>query len=161
MRARVRLLTRALPLTLALATTPGCSMGEESPACNHLVNDGPTVMATTLTTAPPTPTGGMVVDGLYELTASNLFGAPAGFSSSDTFNAVFEVEGNVMQQVGRINGDERRYTSTYTISGSTISTVDTCPAPDSGSYGISADATGFTIYTTQSGLTLEQVYRKR
>jgi len=67
-----------------------------------------------------------------------------------------------MQQVGAVNGELKRYTSTFTTMGTTISTTDTCPAPDMGSYGFTATAGEIRVQDTRSNFgTLEQTYTKR
>jgi hypothetical protein len=89
-------------------------------------------------------------------------GPGAGTDASEsTLSAVFVFAGNTMQQVGHINGMELRYTSTYSISGTTISTADTCPEPDSSSHAPSATPSGIRIYDTESAGTVEQTLHKR
>lgn len=107
---------------------------------------------------PPSPMGGSFADGVYELTAMTLYG---GTPPADDLSAVFEIAGTTMQQVGRIGSVEKRYTSTFTTSGTTVSTTDTCPAPDSGSHSFTATATSFAIYDSVATGTLEQRYTRR
>jgi hypothetical protein len=66
-----------------------------------------------------------------------------------------------MQQVGQINGQEKRYTSTFTVTGTTVATTDTCPAPSMGSHQYTATATELRIYDANAIGTLEQKYTKR
>lgn len=93
-----------------------------------------------------------------------LYTGPGGSTTSPagTASAVFEITGQTMQQVGSIDGTEKRYTSTFTISGITVSTTDTCPAPDTGSHQFTATPAEFRIYDdTGSNGTLEQTYTRR
>jgi hypothetical protein len=129
--------------------------------CNTLVSDGPLVTGTAVSTAAPTPAGGAIEDGTYELTAMTFYtdtsvGPPAG-----TLSAVFEIAGSVMQQVVKINGSEARYTTTFTISGISISMVDSCPRWNSETHSLTATPTDYRIYDTGSSGTLEQTYTKR
>ena len=133
--------------------------------CNALVDDGPVVTPTAVAATAPTPAGGNLVDGTYDLTALTLY-TGLGVSASPpsgTFSAVYQIAGNVAQQVGRLNGSEARYTSTFTISGTRFLSADTCPVPkqNSDSVSISATPTGFRVYDSVRGGILEQRYTKR
>ena len=74
---------------------------------------------------------------------------------------VIQVAGNVMQQVGTIKGAEQRYTSTFTVSGSNVTTMDTCPAPKSATHRFSATATNIRIIDSSAVGSVEQTYTKR
>jgi len=140
----------------------GCSSDGDAPAagaCNTLANDGPLVMAMASTAVAPTPAGGTVTDGTYQLTAATLYSAAA--LPPSTAHGIFQITGNTMQQVGDVNGTESRYTSTYTTSGSTVSTTDTCPAPKSATHGFTATSTTLRIYDDTPLGKLEQTYTKR
>jgi hypothetical protein len=129
-------------------------------ACNALVNDGPTITIMASTSGAPAPTGGTIVDGTYVLTAATVFGVSS--IPQVTASAVFQFSGNTMQQVGTVNGQLKRYTSTFTTMGTSISTTDTCPAPDMGTYGFSATATEISVFDTRAALgVLGQTYTKR
>jgi hypothetical protein len=141
-----------------------CSSGSSGrAACNTLVDDGPDVSFVAMATAAPVPTGGTIAEGTYELSALTLYTGPGGSTTAPggTFSAVFEISGNTMQQVGSEDGVEKRYTSTFTISGSTVSTVDSCPVSDSSTHSLSATPTELRIYDSGTVGTLEQAYAKR
>jgi len=72
-----------------------------------------------------------------------------------------QINGNVMFQVATINGEEARYASTFTTSGMTISTNDTCPAPKAETHSFGATATELSIYAASANGTLEQKFSKR
>jgi hypothetical protein len=140
--------------------------GGGTPAtCNVLIDDGPVVTPTAVAATAPTPAGGTLVDGTYDLTALTLYTGPGVSASppSGTFSAVYQITGNIAQQVGRLNGSEARYTSTFTISGTTFLSADTCPMPkqNSDSVSITATPTGFRVYDSVTGGILEQSYTKR
>jgi len=144
---------------LAAACSPDSTGGSAAAACNALIDDGPRVAFMTSGATAPTPTGGTIADGTYELTALTIYGT--GTAPNGMFSVVSQVTGNTMQQVGHENDVERRYTTTFTISGTTISTQDSCPAPDSGEHSLSATATEFRIYDTTPAGILEQTNTKR
>ncbi len=151
--------------TVVLAGVVGCSAetSPRTPACNRLINDGPLVTATAVSTMPPAAAGGTIVDGTYELTATTLYlnadrqaSPPPG-----TFSGVVEMAGNAMQQVFKINGSEWHYTASFTVTGVSISLLYTCPNAATESHSLTATADEFRIYDTDTDGTLEQVYRKR
>src|SRR6185503_20251689 len=102
---------------------PACSDDSPKPkakACNDLVNDAPEVGYTEVAGAAPTPSGGAIVDGRYVISALNLYALTVPVPDS-VARGVFAIEGNEMQQVGELDGEETRYTSTFTTSGTSMS----------------------------------------
>lgn len=132
-------------------------------ACNALADDGPTVTPTAVASAGPSPAGGAITDGTYVLSTVTLYTGPGGstIAPNGTFSGVIQISGSRMLQVGAINGAEQRYVSTFTTSGTSISTTDTCPTPKSATLSFSATATGLRIYDSTIGGTLEQAFSKR
>jgi hypothetical protein len=113
--------------------------------------------------AAPMPAGGAISDGTYVLTALTAYtgvGGPTG-SLWLTASEVQTISGTTMQQDGKINGQESRYTTRISTSGATISTSDTCPSPRMATHGYTATATNLRIYDTKAGYTLEQTYALR
>lgn len=143
----------------------GCSSGSDGTggACNSLVNDAPLVTLSAVADTAPAPAGGSIAGGIYELSAMTLYTGPGGSTVAPdmTASAVIQIAGQTMQQVGSIDGAEKRYTSTFTISGTTISTTDTCPAPDTGSHSLTATSTEFRIYDANAQGALQQTYTMR
>jgi hypothetical protein len=142
----------------------GCSSSSPDTAvatCNALVDDGPPVTATAVSAVAPTPAGGAIGDGTYELTAMTLYTGTAAAPPEGILSAVFEITGGVMQQVIKINGSEGRYTTTFTISGISISMVDSCPKWRSETHSLTATPTDYRIYDTARSGTLEQIFTKR
>jgi hypothetical protein len=153
-----------LGITVALLGVCACSSSSGSSTnCNSLVDDGPTVTATEVAAAVPTPTGGTIANGTYALTALTAYtgvGGPTG-NLALTASEVQTISGTTMQQEGTINGKESRYTTMISTSGTTISTSDTCPSPSMATHGYTATATELRIYDAMSGFVLEQVYTLR
>ncbi|HEY2406246.1 MAG TPA: hypothetical protein VGI10_09595 [Polyangiaceae bacterium] len=152
-----------LSVSLALL---GCSSDGQrtaAAACNTLVDDAPLVTVQAEPAAAPAPTGGAIADGTYALSALTLYTGVNGTSASPpgSLSAVFEIANGVMQQVGIQNGVESRFTTNFSIAGSTLTTVDTCPAPDSESLSFTGAPTEFRVYQALAQGTLEQVYSKR
>jgi hypothetical protein len=144
------------------ATLAACSSSdEEEPekVCNALVNDGPEVRYVVQAGTPPTPIGGMVADGTYEMTALNLYGVTS--APTAVVRAVFEIAGTTMQQVGEIDGDEKTYTSTYTTSGTTLRVRDSCPVESLDESEFTATPTDLRYILTSEGRTLEMVLTRR
>jgi hypothetical protein len=146
------------------AAVAGCSSDSSAPAstvCNTLTDDGPTITLMAIIGQAPTPAGGTVVDGTYVLAATTLYTAATTMIPPTTSSAVIQIAGSTMQQVGQINGQEKRYTSTFTVTGTSVATTDTCPAPSMGSHQYTATATELRIYDANPIGTLEQKYTKR
>jgi hypothetical protein len=97
---------------------------------------------------------------LTALTAYTGVGGPTG-NLALTASEVQTISGTTMQEDGTINGQESRYTTTISTSGTTISTSDTCPSPSLATHRYTATPTELSIYDTKSGFTLEQVYTLR
>jgi len=157
---------RSLVGILLAALLAACSSDKPAPAddnsaCNSLLNDGPTIGFAVQPGSNPTATAGTIVDGTYELSQANVYFAPAGYSNSSMLSAVFQISGNTIQQVGSIDGEERRYTSSYSINGVTLSTTDTCPEPSSDSFAYTATPTELHILQASGGITLQQIFTKR
>lgn len=152
-----------LTVATAFLGVGACSSGSSgsSGACNNLVNDAPTVTATEIATAAPTPAGGTIADGMYALTALTAYTGVGGQTGNLALMAseVQTISGTTMQQDGTINGQESRYTTTISTSGTTLSTSDTCPSPSTATHGYTATATELRIYDNMTGYTLEQVYK--
>lgn len=133
------------------------------PVCNTLVDDAPTITPSAVASDPPAPAGGTIVAGTYEWSAVTVYAGPGGSTAPpvNTFSAVFEIRGDTIQQVGRVNDVENHVTSTFTTSGTDLSTVDKCPDLNSDTLPFTATATDFRVYVTSSRGTIEQVYTLR
>jgi hypothetical protein len=159
----------AIYLGLAAAASAACSSdspgaaGGATPACNTLTDDGPSVKVTVAVGVSPIATGGAIADGTYELSGMTEYPGSGASppASSDTFSSVFEIKGNTIQNAAKLNGVETRYTSTFTISGVTISIRDSCPVLHSETHAFSYVANEIRFYDTSSAFTLEQRYTLR
>jgi hypothetical protein len=156
--------------TAALFGLCACSSGSTSsdsialpPPCNALVDDGPMVTATEVAAAAPTPAGGKILDGTYALTTLTAYTGVGGKTGNLALTAseVQTISGTTLQEDGKINGQESRYTTTISTSGTTLSTSDTCPMPSTATHAFTATATNLRIYNTMASFTLEQVYTRR
>lgn len=166
----MRVESKALVLGAWLMGAVGCS-SESDTGCNSLPNDGRVVTAVAATpldaaTIAPVGSGGRIPDGTYELTQAT-FDGPSSDLPDLKVQAVIQVAGNTMQQVGSVNGEEFRYTSTYSLSGSTITTTDSCPAADTSTDGFSLTVdqdltrTGFIVRQSVTGGTLDLTHWQR
>jgi hypothetical protein len=160
----MRSLWRWLALMALARVFSACSSdSSDTPvaSCNTLVDDGPSVTITAASAAAPTPVGGAIEDGTYELSAMTLYTDTSADLPPGTLSAVFEITGDVMQQVSKINGSEQRYTTSFTISGISISMVDSCPSWSSETHSLTATPTEYRIYDSLTSGVLEQVYTRR
>jgi hypothetical protein len=147
-------------LSLASYACSSDSPPAGAPACNTLLNDGPTVTLRGSSAMAPVPAGGTVVDGVYELTAATLYGVVD--VPLRTISAVFAISGTTMQQVGTIDGEEKRYTSTFGTKGTLITTIDSCPSGTTPSvHSFTATATELRVYDATVSESFEQTYTKR
>jgi hypothetical protein len=147
----------------SVVTLGSSNSSASSTGCNNLVDDGPTVTATRVAAAPPVPAGGAILDGTYELTAFTAYTGVGGATGNLALTAseVQTISGTTVQEDGKINGRESRYTTTIRTSETTISTSDTCPSPRTATHGYTATAIELRIYDTKAGVTMEQVYKLR
>ena len=123
----------------------------------------------------PTPGGGSVANGTYELTSSTFYGTlPDGGGSSDgdfgTRRETFVVKNATassftLDQFQAQGGQTASEEGSVTISGSMVTYTQSCPAPgdggnNGGSAGFTATGTTFTLIMNKSGGTLVRVYTK-
>jgi hypothetical protein len=132
-------------------------------ACNTLVDDGPTVTAVNVASKAPTGVGGTIVDGKYTLTALTAYSFGVVQNVALTASEVQTISGATIQQVGKINGQEKRYTTTITqidVTGA-FWTEDSCPGTEAGFYEYTATATDLRIYDNAGDNVVEFVYTRR
>lgn len=149
-------------LLLVVACGSNDDSTSSASACNALVDDGPTVTLTAVPDDTVEPVGGALSDGRYHLSGLILHTGPNGgnIAPAQSMSVTLELKGSTMQQVGKADGAVKRYTVTVATSGTTLSTTDTCPVPDSSTHQFSATAEAFRIFNeTELGI-VEQVYSK-
>jgi hypothetical protein len=114
-------------------------------ACNTLVNSAQSVMVQQVAMDPPSPAGGTILDGTYDLTAVAIYTGPNGPSGpSGSSQTTISISGATIQVV--TSGQPDRQTVTLATQGSAFTATDTCPdnKVTMGSY--SASGTTFTIF---------------
>ena len=97
--------------------------------CNTLVNSAAVIPVDQVASDPPAPQGGTVVDGTYTQTSAVIYtgqGGPTG--ASGTTQTTLQVTGGTIQVVS--TGDPATRTVTFTTSGTSLDSVDTCPDTD-------------------------------
>jgi hypothetical protein len=165
MQATATLGWALLPLVFTFGTprtqhTPNAGRVNRSRStCNALVSDAPSVMSTNSPGKVPAATGGTLSDGTYVLSSMTVYTAmpfPGIMVSS-----MMQVSGNTIQQVANMNGEEKRFTTSFTIAGASIAMMDTCPTRKSGNYTFSATPTELRMYLTSPLGKIEQTYTKR
>jgi hypothetical protein len=143
---------------------PACSDDSADPAdegCNDLVNDGPEVRDVVQAGPAPTPSGGTIEDGTYELTALNYFGVNPPVSSGVT-REVLVIAGTTAEAVViDIYGGESRFTFNITTSGTTIISDVTCSGESSSTASFTATLTEFRSYDGALEWIVEAVFSKR
>jgi hypothetical protein len=142
---------------------PGHEAGFDSPAetatedaemeaavvCTTLTNTAAAVPVQTLAEDPPTPLGGTIVDGTYEMTATAIYTGPDGPSGTDgTAQTTIQITGSTIQIV--TTGDPTTRTITLATSGTSFTSTDTCPDTSTFIQG-SYTATATTLVVQFSG----------
>jgi len=128
-------------------------------ACNALAGDAPAVTTTSSSAKVPPAAGGQLSDGTYVLSAMTIY-TPLPIPSM-SLSTVMQVTGSTIQQVATMNGQEKRFTTSFSTSGSSITMADTCPVAKSGIYGYTATPTEFRMYLNSPIGKIEQTYTKR
>jgi hypothetical protein len=112
------------------ASPPAADAPDDAPlTCNALVNSAPTITVEQVASDPPSPQGGTVADGTYAMTAAVIYTGAAGPSGpSGTAQTTLQISGSTIQVANA--GQPATRTVTFTISGTGIDSVDTCPDTD-------------------------------
>jgi hypothetical protein len=126
------------------ATTEDAEM-EAAVVCTTLANSAAAVPVQTFAADPPTPEGGTIVDGTYEMTGAAIYTGPDGPSGTNgTSQTTIQITGSTIQIVNA--GDPPTRTITLATSGTSFTSTDTCPDYSTviqGSY--TATATTFVV----------------
>jgi hypothetical protein len=156
------LLLLASTLALSACSSSGSSHGTQ-PLCNTVVDDAPAVTATATAATAPSPTGGTITPGTYELSSMTLYVGPDGLVAAPPgeLSQVFVITDAKIEQAAKVNDVENHATTSFTVAGTTLSTKDTCPAPRSEDLEFTATEADFRVYVARRGGTFEQVYTLR
>jgi hypothetical protein len=112
--------------------------------CNSLPNTASSVSIEQVASDPPAPQGGAIVDGTYALTAAVIYTGPNGPAGpSGTTQTTLQITGPTIQVVS--DGDPATRTVSYTTSGTSIESVDTCPDTDTRPGTYTAAPTTFMV----------------
>jgi hypothetical protein len=135
----------------ALATCGNSSDQGSGDTCNTAAATGPCVTQQLSTATAPTPAGGTIVAGTYNLTSLTLFNPPEGGSQStdrrETLVVSAVTAGSLtLDQVHVSGSSTQRSHGTVIIAGTTLTFTPTCPPPGDG--GDSGGSAGFTASTT-------------
>jgi hypothetical protein len=138
--------------------------------CNTLVASGPCVVETISAATAPTPAGGTIVAGTYNLVSTTFFGsADAGNQQGDrraTLKPSAVTATSLTLDQIEVSGTHVDIsTGTVAISGTMVTYTPTCPPPgDGGDHGGSANFTAtpttFTLIQSKNGGTTVDVYTK-
>ena len=113
-------------------------------ACNTLVNSASAISIEQVASDPPAPAGGTPVDGTYALTAAVIYTGPGGpTGASGTTQTTLQIAGGTIQVVS--SGDPATRTVTFTTSGTSVASVDTCPDTDTRPGTYTATPTTFLV----------------
>jgi hypothetical protein len=129
-----------------------------SQACNTLTDVGAAVTPTCTTAAIPAGTGGTIVDGMYTLTAQTYYGTAS--CEQNPVSATLVIASGCIQEASGAP-TTATVSTTYTVSGATITRTPTClnvVGVDAGSFSLdtttltfTATATTFTVFIKNSG----------
>lgn len=146
--------------------------------CSTIVGaaTGPCVVTMMSSGTAPTPAGGSISNGTYEMTSSTFYGtlpdAGNGQDSGDlsTRRETFVVTGasasSFTLEQFRVDGAQiESEEGTVSVSGTMVTYAPSCPPPhdggnNGGSAGFTATATTFTLIISENGGTLVRVYTK-
>jgi hypothetical protein len=159
MHARATLGSMLLPLLLVPQSATADGAARARSTCNALVGDAPSVTSTNSPAKAPTPAGGTLSDGTYVLTSTTIYTA-LPFPGMK-LSSLMQIAGNTIQQVATMNGEEKRFTTSFTTAGSAIVMTDTCPVRKSGTYTFTATPSELRMYLTSPVGKIEQTYTKR
>jgi hypothetical protein len=122
------------------------------------------------TGAPPTPAGGNIVAGTYQLTSDTVYGASDSGNQQDDRRDTLMVSSVVagaftLDQVRASGTHTERSHGTVVSSGTMVTYTPTCPPPgdggdSGGSANYTATSTTFTLIQTRNGDTQVSVYTK-
>lgn len=131
--------------------------GTGGAACNTLSLTGIAIVQTTVTGTAPLPGGGTIADGTYKLTSAAVY-SPA--VRDPTFNAVItlQIAGSQFDEAVIEGGFVGRLTATLSVSGTTLTTTNTCGATGTTSVPYTATPTTLQLF---SGTTIVQTYTKQ
>jgi hypothetical protein len=127
--------------------------------CNTLVSDAPSVTSTTSSAKVPTAAGGAIADGTYVLTSMTVYSALP--IPGMTLSSLLQITGTTIQQVATVNGEEKRFTTSFSPAGASLAMMDICPTPKSGNYTFTATPTELRMYLSSPVGKIEQTYAKR
>jgi len=124
---------------------PASDAADDAPvACNTLVNSAPSITVEQVASDPPAPQGGIPVDGTYVLSAAVIYTGPAGPTGpSGTSQTMIQITGSTIQVVS--TGEPPTRTVTFTTSGTSLDSVDTCPDTDTRPGSYTATPTTFVV----------------
>jgi hypothetical protein len=135
-----------------------------APACNALVNSGPTVQWMNVAQNPPIPAGGTPVPGTYHLTEARRYtgsggaSGPAGFSAKEALL----VSADTIQLVSLVDGDpEKRSTMAYAVAGNELHVTAVCGDAGISSVPFTASGGELRVYFPEDPGTGEQVYTRQ
>ncbi len=133
--------------------------------CNTFEIVTPVVTQVAASGPAPVPAGGMVVDGVYLLTAENRYAGEAGTTppmGGTTGAALQAMQGTWQYAVSENGGPYTTDTATVTYSGTTVTQTFTCPElTQMRIQEYTATATQLRIYTSTGGWVDEAVFTLR
>src|SRR5262245_2528280 len=152
---------RGLWAYTSLLLLSACSDPPESEdTCNELANDGAEVRYVLLTDEPPTPEGGTIAPGTYELTALNLYGVNPPMSE-EVRREVIAIAGSGVQWAIESNGEAMKYASTFATSGTIVNFDITWPSQYRSTCTYTATPTELRLFTEVGEWTAETALSKR
>jgi hypothetical protein len=148
--------------------------GDSGLSCNSVDATGPCVIEALALGSPPAPTGGQMVAGTYDLTARTVYNVPdGGEGTGNDRRETVVVTGSGTSftvEISQVSGtSHQRQSGTATISGDTLTFMQTCPPPgdagNSNSGALGYDANGVDTFTIHdmggNGAIRLNVYKKR
>lgn len=135
----------------AAGATTSSSSGTGEPALSDCVSDltvGEDVTVSYVKGSKPDPAGGLLVDGVYDLTSWTVYGQETGPERASS--RILRINGNQLASVSREAGDTNEFTANYRIMETAMLLKQVCPeVAEASEEGLmySATASQLSIFT--------------
>jgi hypothetical protein len=145
----------------ATAGTTGTAGAAGTAACTTIGHTGPNAPEVAGVGTFPTPAGGTITDGTYDLKEFRIY--PPGSVDAYIRHETLKFAGNKVESAGVSSSDNKEKTAsgTFTTANSTITFMITCPGTTSLPIPYTATATELWLFDTSPGNMEVHVYTKR
>jgi hypothetical protein len=146
----------------SMADTSAETEASADGGCNEIINTGAAIDVTKSSQMAPSPEGGAVADGTYDLTAIDDYDGEGGAQPLG-LRSTFVIAGNVIQFVDdTADAAPIRGTLLISTSGTTMTMTQTCPTSSNGTSAYSATSSEVEFfYTVGPNEIVEDIYTRQ